>query len=293
MNLTSSFGLDPEIERQLREMGPKFDGVVLEKSRALFADRKNTSLPSGARRIDDVPYGMDDRQKLDLCIPETQNKAIVVFVPGGGMVGGDKSFYAHIPAFFARQGYLGVCMNYRLAPQFLFPKGAEDVAGVIDWLAANGATYGADSSRLFIVAQSAGAVHAASAIFDKRVRPRHYAGIRAAVLMSGVYKVVPNHEGGNINLYFGNDPAELEDRSPANHVSDGTVPVIMTVAELEPTFFGLSAAALIDALTRRDKRAPEVAWLKGHNHLSSVLGMGGPGDMLGEAIIGALQKYDS
>jgi acetyl esterase/lipase len=293
MPLTSSFGLDPTIEQRFREIGAKFDGAVLEESRKLFEGRKDASLPPDSRRVDDVAYGTHDRQMLDLCIPSGDSKPIVVFVPGGGMVGGDKGFYAHIPAFFARQGYLGVCMNYRLAPEFLFPSGAQDVAAVVDWLADNASSYGADASRIFIVAQSAGAVHAASTLFDKRTRPRHYANIRAAVLMSGVYEITPDHEGGNINLYFGNEAAELKDRSSSNHVQDSSVPVILTVAELEPAFFGLSTAALIDALTRRDKRAPEVAWLKGHNHLSAVLGFGGPGDQLGMAIVDVLKRYDA
>ncbi|HKY83090.1 MAG TPA: hypothetical protein VJM09_16665, partial [Sphingobium sp.] len=115
--------------------------------------------------------------------------------------------------------------------------------------------------------------------------------IRAAVLMSGVYEITPDHEGGNINLYFGNDAQELEDRSSVNHVHESSVPVILTVAELEPAFFGLSAAALMKALTQRDKHAPQLVWLKGHNHLSPVLNLGNPGDELGDAIEEALRAY--
>jgi triacylglycerol lipase len=182
-------------------------------------------------------------------------------------------------------------MNYRLAPEYLFPAGAEDVAAVIDWLGDNIETYAGDPKRIYVVAQSAGAIHSASAIFDRRFSARHLSAIRAAILMSGVYEITPDHEEGNINLYFGNDPAELEDRSPANHVRESDVPVILTVAEIEPAFFGRSAAALMHALTIRDRRPGQIVWLKGHNHLSAVLNLGGAGDELGPAMVAALRAY--
>lgn len=291
MSLSSSFGLDPQLEAKFRAIGPVFTPDIVELSRNLFSDRFDASLPAGGRRLDDVAYGEHERHKLDLCLPAEGGKPIVIFVPGGGMTGGDKSFYAHIPAFFARKAYVGVGVNYRLAPEFLFPSGAQDVARVVDWLVENPDVHGGDTSNIFIIGQSAGAVHSASTIFDRRFRAKHHDNIKAAVLMSGVYKITPDHEGGNINLYFGNDAAELEDRSSANHVQESSVPVILTVAELEPTFFGLSTAALMEALTRRDKRAPQVVWLKGHNHLSPVLNMGNPGDELGDAIEEALRSY--
>ena len=291
MPLSSSFGLDPQIEAKFREIGYVFNPDIVPLSRSLFSDGFDTSLPEGGRRLDDVSYGEHERHKLDLCLPAEGGKPIVIFVPGGGMTAGDKSFYSHIPAFFARKGYVGVAINYRLAPEFLFPSGAQDVAQAVDWLVENADVHGGNVEKIFIVGQSAGAVHSASTIFDRRFRAKHHDSIRAAVLMSGVYEITPDHEGGNINLYFGNDAAELADRSSVNHVHESSVPVILTVAELEPTFFGLSAAALMKVLTQRDKHAPQLVWLKGHNHLSPVLNLGGPGDALGNAIEEALRAY--
>ena len=165
---TSSFGLDPQIEKELRKMGPHFDQDVLERSRALFSDRKDHSLPEGGWKEENIPYGDHARQILDLCIPGGTKNPIVLFVPGGGFTGGDKSFYAHIPYFFARKGYLGVAMNYRLAPEFVWPAGGQDVSGALDWLAANAQRYGGNPAQIFLIGQSAGAVHSATALFDRR-----------------------------------------------------------------------------------------------------------------------------
>lgn len=290
--LSSSFGLDPAVEARLRAIGYRFDPETVLPTRQLFADRRDVSLPPGGERHDDVAYGTHARHRLDIRTPGRGGaQPVVVFVPGGGLTGGDKSFYAHIPAFFARQGFVGVGANYRLAPEGLFPAGAEDVAAAVDWLVGNVARYGGDPARIVIVAQSAGAIHAASAIFDRRARARHHRAIRAAVLMSGVYEITADHESGNLNVYFGNDPVELRTRSPLAHVADSDVPVIVTVAELEPAFFGLSAAALMHALTRRDGHPAQLVWLQGHNHLSPVLNMGSTGDELGPAIAAALRGY--
>jgi triacylglycerol lipase len=292
MQLTSSFGLDPKIEARFRELGPVFTPDIVPLSRELFAGKADLSFPEGGRRVDNVPYGDHPRQVLDIVSPGSDvGLPIVLFVPGGGMTGGDKAIYAHIPACFARLGFVGVSMNYRLAPEFLFPCGAQDVSAAIDWIHQNIAEYGGDPSKIFIMGQSAGAVHAASSIFDARVHPKALSSVRGAMLMSGVYEITPDHEGGNINLYFGNDAEELKDRSSVNHVAGSTVPVIISFTELEPTFFGLSAAALLKELTRRDRRPPETVWLRGHNHLSPVLNLGGPGDQLGEAIANAFRRF--
>lgn len=284
MPLNSTFGLDPALQARFREIGPVFNPDIVELTRELFADRKNPALPDGGTRTDDIAYGDHERHRLDICTPGGAGRPVVLFVPGGGMTGGNKAFYAHIPAFFAREGFVGVAMNYRLAPDFLFPSGAQDVALAIDWLAEHVAEHGGDPSRIFVIGQSAGAVHTATTLFDARARPKHLSSVRSAVLMSGVYEITPDHEGGNINLYFGNDADELADRSSVNHVMGSTVPVTLTVTELEPTFFGLSAAAMAHALTRRDRRAPRFVWLEGHNHLSPVLNMGSQGDELGPSI---------
>jgi acetyl esterase len=288
---TSSFGLDPQIEKELRKMGPHFDQDVLERSRALFSDRKDHSLPEGGWKEENIAYGDHARQILDLCIPGGTKNPIVLFVPGGGFTGGDKSFYAHIPYFFARKGYLGVAMNYRLAPEFVWPAGGQDVSGALDWLAANAQRYGGNPARIFLIGQSAGAVHSATALFDRRFRPDAYDSIRAAVLMSGLYLIAVENCAPTIGVYFGDDPSVYPDRSSARFVDDSAVPVLLTLNELEPPFFAHSTAALLEALAVRDGSAPPLAWLRGHNHLSAVLGLGGPGDELGEALHAEFQKY--
>ncbi len=67
-----------------------------------------------------------------------------------------------------------------------------------------------------------------------------------------------------------------------------TLPVLLTLAEFDPPFLVSSTLAMAQALTERDGVCPPLTWLRGHNHVSPVLGLGGPGDRLGDAIHGAL-----
>lgn len=288
--LTSSFGLDPAIAAELRSIGAVLDDAVLKRSRELYADRQDLSLPPGGERTDDIPYGEHPRQVLDLCTPGARGRPVVLFVPGGGFTAGDKAFYAHVPAFFARNGWTAAAMNYRLAPEAPWPSGSEDVARALDWLAGNGASHGGDVSRIFVVGQSAGAAHTAGALFDASLRPRCHASVRKAVLMSGFYRMSADTPAKGATLYFGSDASTHTLRSPLSHVAGSAVPVLLTLAEFDPPFLISSTLALAEALTERDRVCPPLAWLRGHNHLSPVLGLGGPGDQVGPAIDAALRE---
>lgn len=284
--LTSSFGLSPELEQGLRSIGPTLSPDTLAQSRALFADAMDASLPADAARHDNLAYGEHERQVLDLCVPAGSDKPIVLFVPGGGFTGGSKDAYAHIPAFFARRGCIGAIMNYRLAPDHGWPAGSQDVSFAVDWLAEQAATHGGDPARIFVVAQSAGAAHASGTVFNAALAPR--TPIRAAVLMSGLYRLKSGVNGANAVHYFGADEALFPERSASSHVATSRVPVFLTIAELDPYYLVSSTLDLADALARRDGGCPPVTWLKGHNHISPALTIGGPGDTLGDAVLDTL-----
>ena len=288
---TTSFGLEAAAAAAIREMGHAMNPTVLDRTRGLFAGRHYTSLPEGARLVADVAYGEHARQTIDICALPGGRHPVALFIPGGGFTGGDKAGYAHIARCFARGGFVGVTMNYRLAPDFLFPSGAQDVAAVIDWLAANIEAHGGDPGRIFVVGQSAGAVHLASALFDATLQPKALTGVRAAALLSGLYDIRPDMEVPAINLYFGNDPALCRQRSSVHYAPRSALPVLMTIAEHEPPMFAVQGAALLDALGRRPGAPPQFAFLRGHNHFSPVLGMGAPGDELGAAILAEFRRF--
>lgn len=268
------------LKHRIAAIGPHFDPAILQETRALY----QPLLPQasqGTRVRQDVAYGSDPRQRLDVYAPaEAAGLPILLYVPGGGFVGGDKrdgdAFYANIGRHFAERGYLVLTMNYRLAPDHTWPAGGEDVGRAVAWARGHTAAHGGDPGRIAIFGQSAGASHVLTWLFDpvlEGVKP-----VSAVVLSSGTYRVAGDRISPNALAYFGSDRSLYEARSPLTHVRRTDVPFLLTVSEFDPPFLASPTFELAAKLTNENGRAPQLRWLAGHNHVSNVLSIGTPDD---------------
>ncbi len=93
-------------------------------------------------------------------------RPVLVFVHGGGFSRGAKHtagspFYDNIGLWAVDHGLVGVTINYRLAPQYQWPAGIEDLTSVVSWLKSHVAEYGGDPDKIFLWGHSAGAAHVA------------------------------------------------------------------------------------------------------------------------------------
>lgn len=125
-------------------------------------DKRDAGLvtPSDVVRFDDIAYGQDDDQVLDVYRPRTaegQRLAVIVSVHGGGWVYGDKERYQYYCMDLARRGFAVVNFTYRLAPEHKFPASLEDTNLVFGWVLSNADEYGFDAANIFAVGDSAGA----------------------------------------------------------------------------------------------------------------------------------------
>ncbi len=113
-----------------------------------------------AAALDDLSYGPDSQQVLDLKLPPPGRgpAPVVVFFHGGAFVGGDKHPCApnFVPLLTARN-IAFACANYRLAPRATYPEPMLDGARAIQWLRAHAAEYNLDPSRVAVMGMSAGA----------------------------------------------------------------------------------------------------------------------------------------
>jgi acetyl esterase len=270
-----SSALPAEVRAKIVEMGPVLTPDLVRTTMAMFAPLAKPSSLAGIKVSEDLAYGADERNKLDLFQPEGEpHLPVLAFIPGGGFVGGNKhandAIYANVGAYFARHGMLVVIANYRLAPQHPWPAGAEDVGKVIAWLQANAAAYGGDPSRIFLMGHSAGATHVASYLFDPSLHPKGGAGVVGAILVSGFYEVTPENLAPNVTAYFGTDQAQFARRSPISHVKESKVPLFIAMAEYDPPFLEVPSLDLAALVCARDGKCPRLAWLKGHNHISEL-----------------------
>ena len=86
----------------------------------------------------DVKYGPDPRNIVDVFTADgaTGARPVLMFVHGGGLIRGNKrppgsAFYDNVMLWAARNGMVGVNVEYRLAPAHPWPAGNEDMAAAV------------------------------------------------------------------------------------------------------------------------------------------------------------------
>lgn len=289
--------MPPNVQDVLSEVGSVWANDLrgnIQRTLEVYMPILRDAPKDGVRVTEDVAYGADAAQVLDLYQLEGRTGVpIVVFVHGGAYVGGarnaNEEIFANVATYFARMGMLGVNVDYRLAPSAPWPAGAEDIGAMVDWLRSNGRRYGADASKIYLIGHSAGATHVANYAFDASLQPVSGPGLAGIVLMSGRYRVAPKGDDpnfDNVRAYFGNDPDQYPRRSSINHIQEAEhIPTFVVIAEYDNPDLDVLGAELFAALCERDGACPRFTRLAGHNHLSMVLNFNTVDEALGREII--------
>jgi acetyl esterase/lipase len=276
----------------MRALGAQFNPDVIQKTLGFYAPR--VERPDEMRVVRDLSYGPDARHRLDLFRPQGQagNRPVLVFVHGGGFVGGDKgapeaAFYNNVGAWAAAQGFVGVNVTYRLAPAHPWPAGAQDLAQAVEWLKANIGQHGGDPAQIVLVGQSAGGSHVAGYLAG------HHGGtadVAGAVMMSAMYDVVNLEHAEMENAYYGTDPSRFAAQSSLKGLIASAIPQLFTVCELEPAKFQMQAKRLVDDWTAAKGALPPLIQLLDHNHLSIIAQVGTPHDTFGPELAAFVRK---
>jgi acetyl esterase len=90
---------------------------------------------------------------------------VLVYAHGGGGVVGS-ALDATAQALCEHADCLVVSVDYRLAPEYPFPAGHEDVQAVLEWVLANAGELGGDPERVAVAGEAAGANLIASACLN-------------------------------------------------------------------------------------------------------------------------------
>ena len=104
------------------------------------------TIPDDIQRYDDIAYGSNPLQKLDVYRPKNSmgKLPVIISVHGGGWVYGDKELYQYYTMSLAQRGFTVINFSYRLAPESQYPAQIEDVATVFDWVNNHAEQYGMD-----------------------------------------------------------------------------------------------------------------------------------------------------
>jgi acetyl esterase len=269
------------IEGRIRARGAVLD---MPFTQAIYKPLLDRQPREGVRVRRDVRYGSDERQQLDVYEPEAQAPAprsLLLLMPGGGFIRGDKAERENFGHYFARDGIVTAVANYRLAPQHQWPAGAEDVIAAYVWVRQNAPQFGVDPNRIFLAGESAGAAHVAAATLVRRFHPKEGLVIAGTVLISGVYDVhlerlarvqfgVTTPDPRN-EAYFGSDFERYRQMSTVALIdAPPTAPLLITYAELDLLGMQVQAGELFANLVTKHGYSPQLRVIRGHNHLTQV-----------------------
>lgn len=188
-----------------------------------------TTSRAGYERIEDVAYGKEERQKMDIYKPDHSlvKTPVLVFFHGGSWQYGDKADYRFIGEAFATEGFLVMVANYRLYPEARYRDIIADSKAAIRYAKAHAADYGGDPSRVYVMGHSAGAYNAMMAI---SYGPDAVTGIDGVIGLSGPYDFLPVEDEELIGLFEG---ANNKDAVPITHVKRGMPPILLMSGKID------------------------------------------------------------
>jgi acetyl esterase/lipase len=189
----------------------------------VYPDRV-TQFPQGVTGLADVTYSVLPGFRplvLDLYLPQgTESQPLIVFVHGGGWVGGNTRHsgaladFPHALAQLAAEGFVVASVEYRLAGEAPFPAALQDLRAAVRFLKGNAAKYRIDAAKVAVWGGSAGgqlAALAATSCGEQSLDPEPAARgsecVQGAVIWYGVFDFAPvvarNGSAGPDNRFLG------------------------------------------------------------------------------------------
>ena len=264
-----------DIAKTLAELGRVIDPPVVAK---LYAPLQQTEPYFGVRIERDLKYGPAARNLLDIFMPQnvTSGRPVLVFVHGGAFIGGNKRrtpespFYDNIMLWAVKNGFIGVNMTYRLAPQFPWPAGAEDVASAVEWVSKEITERGGDPQRIYLMGHSAGAMHVASYVSHPDFYKVKNGGVRGAIMVSALYDLTAAPLTDPEKAYFGSDASHYASESSLPGLLKTTIPLMAVSSELDLQGFVKQLELFKEATCKRSAGCARTVMLPQHNHMSEV-----------------------
>jgi acetyl esterase/lipase len=265
--------MPPDIAAKVAALGRVVDP---ENTGKIYAPLQEKEPYAGIKVVRDVSYGPHARHVVDIFTPESgaAGRPVLMFVHGGGYTRGNKrppgsAFYDNIMVFAARHGMVGVNVEYRLAPEFRWPAGVEDMGAAVRFVNDRIADYGGDPARVFLMGHSAGAGHVAAYVSHPQFHGPKGHGIAGAIFSSGPSYVIRTQEPAESTLaYFGADTARYAEGEALPGLVKTAIPFMFSSAELDPPNIAEQFDALKDAMCKSARGCVRSIVLPRHSHMS-------------------------
>jgi len=251
---------------------------------------------------DTFQYGLTSRHKLDVYNPPEKSETlppILLFTYGGGLEVGDRItpnsqglVYANLGAYFAKNGFLTVIADYRLASAgAVYPDCSKDVGDALDWIVSNLGKRG-DTSRIFFLGHSAGALNQSLLLLHPTLlRPDLRERIKGVVFNGGAFRFESKAALVRVQSYYGYDGLHITNspygllRSASDSFVAQLPPILSMRAEKEPKLVADMVEDFNTLMKTRKVRLTEYL-IKDHNHISATLALfSGEGEEWGEVVV--------
>lgn len=183
-------------------------------------------------------YGADPAQRLDVYAPpapDAGRRPVLVFMHGGGWVGGYPWWTGFMAHAAQARGFVLVAPTYRLGPQHRFPAQLQDTERILDWTRANIANHGGDPARIVVGGHSAGA-HLSALVCLRGAVPARTRGIVACFPVSAPFDLhSPDPAPGSLEArtydYVLARRDDDQAASPINFLGAADVPFVVVYGE--------------------------------------------------------------
>lgn len=235
----------------------------------------------------DILYGDEPSQDLDIYYPKPLAQAMktqsvvettypmVVFVHGGSWESGNKEEYAFVGQSLAQAGYVTAVINYRKAPEHVYPDYVKDAAQAIAWSYDNAPSLHADPKRLVVIGHSAGAFNAVAAVANEDflapygIEPKD---ITAVVGIAGPYSY--DFRKFSSATAFAAD-ATPDAVMPDRQIKGAQPPYLLLTAEKDTVVHATNSIKMTNALQKAGVIV-ETGEIKGASHATSIGAMAPP-----------------
>jgi acetyl esterase len=159
--------LDPQVKALLDSMAenpaprlidlPVADGREMYRAMAATLDLQGVAIGKVEDRSIEGPGGALPLRIYTPVAAGGDALPVLVYFHGGGWVIGDLETHDALCRTLANEaGCKVVAVDYRLAPEHVFPAAVDDCYAALKWVEANGASIGVDATRIAVAGDSAG-----------------------------------------------------------------------------------------------------------------------------------------